>query len=214
LNYEFFFGADKNNFSIEELKSKNIYNETLAMEHHRYSKPMTPGQIGCSLSHKMIYEKIIKEDYKKVLILEDDVVPAENSIILFTEIIKELPNDWELLYLDYSKNEKPKPLKKFWYHIQKILDGLKWSHTIINNLYAKKLSNHIAVAGFHDYTDAYAVTINAAKKLLEMQTPVCYVADNLLATASSSKKINAFISAPKLFRQLSQDKTSSFDSLL
>ncbi|GEM_PF-3222042 len=73
---------------------------------------------------------------------------------------------------------------------------------------------HIFVAGFHDYTDAYAITLLEAKKLVELQSPVSYVADNLLAIASASKKLNAFISHPKLFQQLSQEQSSAFDSLL
>jgi glycosyl transferase family 25 len=84
----------------------------------------------------------------------------------------------------------------------------------MRNLYPKLISNHLSVAGFHDYTDAYAITLPGAKKLLELQSPVSYVADNLLAIASASKKINAFISHPKLFQQLSQGETSTFDSLL
>ena len=214
LNYKFFFGADKNYFSLEELKEKNIYNEHLAVEHHRYSKPMNAGQIGCALSHKNIYEEIINNGYQKTLILEDDVEPAQGSIKLFAEIIKDLPGDWELLYFDYSKNEDPKHLKKYWYHLQKIAGGIKWDHTIINNLYPKQISKHVSSAGFHDYTDAYAVTLPGAKKLLELQSPVSYIADNLLAIASASKKVKAYISHPKLFQQLSQGETSTFDSLL
>jgi glycosyl transferase family 25 len=214
LDYQFFFGADKNTFSLEDLKEKNIYNEALAVEHHRYNKPMNPGQIGCALSHKNIYEEIINKRYTKTLILEDDVEAVTKSINLFSEIIKELPADWELLYFDYSKNEDPQHLKKYWYHLQKMTGGLKWDHTIINNLYPKHFSKHLSVAGFHDYTDAYAISLSGAKKLLELQSPVSYVADNLLAVASASKKLNAFISHPKLFQQLSQGESTTFDSLL
>ena len=214
LDYQFFFGADKNNFSLEDLKEKNIYNEALAIKHHRYSKPMNPGQIGCALSHKNIYEEIINNGYTKTLILEDDVEAIIEPINLFSEIIKELPDDWELLYFDYSKNEDQQHLKKYWYHLQKIMGGLKWDHATINNLYAEHFSKHLSVAGFHDYTDAYAITLSGAKKLLELQSPVSYVADNLLAIASASKKLNAFISHPKLFQQLSQGESTTFDSLL
>ena len=214
LNYQFFFGADKNNFSIKELEEKNIYNEVLAVKHHRYNKPMNAGQIGCALSHKHIYEEILKEGYERTLILEDDVEPAEASIQLFPEIINELPADWELLYFDYVKNEENKHIKKIWYHLQKITGGLKWDHTIINNLYPKHFTKRLSVAGFHDYTDAYAITLAGAKKLQQLQSPLSYVADNLLAVASASKKIKAFISHPKIFQQLSQGESTSFDSLL
>ncbi|MEO5783458.1 MAG: hypothetical protein ABIQ07_09320 [Ginsengibacter sp.] len=98
--------------------------------------------------------------------------------------------------------------------MQKIIGGLKWDHTIINNLYPKHFGKHLSVAGFHDYTDAYAISLSGAKKLHEHQSPVSYVADNLLAVASASKKLNAFISHPKLFQQLSQGESTTFDSLL
>jgi len=214
LNYELFYGADKNDLSIEELKDKNIYNEGLAVKHHRYNKPMNAGQIGCALSHTMIYKRIINDGYNKVLILEDDVQPIHESLQFFIDITEELPDDWELLYFDYFKNEKPKPLKKLWYHLQRMAGGLKWDHTIINNLYPKNLGQHISCAGFHDYTDAYGITLSGAKKLLHLQTPVSYVADNLLAIASASKKLNAFITHPKLFNQLSQGESTTFDSQL
>lgn len=214
LHYEYFFGADKNDFSIAELTDKNIYNEALAIKHHRYSKKLNLGQICCSLSHKKVYEEIISKGYKNTLILEDDVEPVKNISNIFPQIINELPGDWELLYFDYLKNEKPQHINRYWYHIRKIAGKIKWDHDMIKNIYAKKISKHISVAGFHDYTDAYAITNEAAKKLLQLQTPVSYIADNLLAIASATKKINAFASHPKLFHQLSQGETSTFDSLL
>ena len=119
-------------------------------------------------------------------------------------VLKELPEQWELIYFDYSKNEIPNSLKQSWYHIQKRLGKLTWSHTTIDNLYPKKTSEHLSTAGFHDFTSAYAITSVGAQKLLQLQTPIAYLADNLLATACTTKLINGFISKPKLFSQLSQ----------
>lgn len=207
LNYSFFYGADKKEFSIEELKAKKIYDEAKAMQHHRYSKPMNGGQIGCARSHAMIYEDIIKNNYQKALILEDDAVPSEHGINTFTAVINELPADWEMLYLDYAKNENAPAtgfLKKIVYHLQHTLGVLKWNHQMISNLYAKKISAHIAKAGFHDYTDAYAVTNTGAKKLLQLQTPISFVADNLLAHASTNEIVKTYITLPKIFEQESQ----------
>jgi glycosyl transferase family 25 len=214
LNYEFFWGADKNNLSLQELKDKNIYNEVLAIRHNRYNKPMNAGQIGCALSHKNIYEEIITNQFKRTLILEDDVESVHEALQFFPKITNELPDHWELLYFDYSKNEKARPLKRYWYHLLRTAGGLKRDHTVIKNLYPKQFSRYLSVAGYHDYTDAYAVTLSGAKKLMEMQSPVCYAADSLLAMASASKKVNAFISHPKLFIQLSQSESSAFDSLV
>ncbi|HET7897170.1 MAG TPA: glycosyltransferase family 25 protein, partial [Flavisolibacter sp.] len=80
LNYELFYGKDKLEFSVDELKQQGIYNEDLARKHHRYGKPMPPGMIGCSWSHAEVYRRIIRDGYQKTLILEDDVVVDETQV--------------------------------------------------------------------------------------------------------------------------------------
>ena len=48
LEFSFFYGADKNNFTVEESIKKNIYNKDLTQKHHRYSKTMKHGEIACA----------------------------------------------------------------------------------------------------------------------------------------------------------------------
>ncbi|MEP7111022.1 MAG: glycosyltransferase family 25 protein [Ferruginibacter sp.] len=204
LNYEFFFGTDKQDHPVGDMIRDGIYDETLAMKNQRYHKPLTGGQICCAWSHKKVYEDIIIKGFQKVLILEDDVSAAGNIGASAHLVLNELPENWELLYMDYNKNEKTNTFKQYWYHVQKILGRLTWSHTTIQNLYPKKISEHLASAGFHDFTSAYAITAAAAQKLLYLQTPIAYTADNLLATASTTKLVNGLITLPKLFSQLSQ----------
>lgn len=212
LNYSFFFGADKNDFSIDQLKQDGIYDEVKAIRHHRYNKPMSAGQIGCSWSHKLVHMDMLQKGYEKILVLEDDVTAISEGLNEFDHIIQELPPDWELLYLDYAKNEKEHAgasLKKITYHLQHLAGALKWSHQTIANLYAKPYSAHLKHAGFHDYTDAYAITASAAKKLAGLQTPLSFVADNLLAYACTNRIVNGFISIPKVFSQESQSNKDS-----
>src|SRR5215218_3235062 len=66
LDYQFFYGKDKQKFSIEELKLKGIYDESLAKQHHRYNKPMQEGQIGCAWSHAEVYRDMIGNGYQRV----------------------------------------------------------------------------------------------------------------------------------------------------
>ena len=157
---------------------------------------------------------MLDKGYQKVLILEDDVTASEVFSEFAHQVINELPRSWELLYLDYSKNEQEDLLKKYWYHVQRFLGGLTWTHTTIQNLYPKKVTEHIATAGYHDFTSAYAITASAAKKLLQLQTPISFLADNLLATACTSKLVNGYISCPKLFSQLSQGSDKSTQSFV
>jgi glycosyl transferase family 25 len=199
LNFSFFFGADKKDLSIKELINKNIYSEELTKKHHRYSKPMMPGEIACALSHKMIYEDMLQNNYSRVLIFEDDAVPNTKNLSFIPAILSELPANCELLMWGWSKNNKTKftsSAKRIVYHIQHSLGLLKWDHSIIKNLVAKPFSAHLKKAGFHDYAHAYGITKSAAEKLIHLQTPVQYVADNLLAYAIVQNIITGYIVYP------------------
>jgi glycosyl transferase, family 25 len=202
LDYSFFFGADKNKFTVEETIQKKIFSEELTRKHHRYGKTMKPGEIACAWSHKMMYEEIITNNYNRVLIFEDDAVPDETQVKQIPEMLNEVPASCELLMWGWAKNEKNNMagrLKQFIYHFQYQLGFLKWNHRIIRNLYAQPFSKHLKKAGFHDYTYAYAVSQTGAKKLLEMQTPIQYIADNLLAHAATNEVLDSYIAYPQVF---------------
>jgi glycosyl transferase family 25 len=212
LNYGLFFGKDKQQFSIEALKASRAYDEEAAKKHHRYSKPMQSGQIGCAWSHAEVYKDILSKGHQKALILEDDVVINQKTIHFFQQTMKELPSDWELLYLGYAEREIAPPgliFKKLFYHTLRLFGAVKFSHTTINHLYPKKLSTHIAEAGYHDCTHAYAITKSAAEKLLRLQQPISFVADNLLAHAITNQLVKGYITRPQFILQQYQVGTSS-----
>jgi glycosyl transferase family 25 len=199
LNYSFFFGADKNNFITEDLIEKNIYNEELTKQHHRYTKVMKPGEIACSWSHRMMYEDMLKNNYDRILIFEDDAVPDPEMMKQIPAILSEVPKDCELLMWGWDKNGESglsSFLKRTGYNVQHKLGLLKWDHTIIKNLFAKPYSANLKKAGFHDYTYAYGITKSGAGKLLQMQTPIQYIADNLLAHAITKKIVSGYIVYP------------------
>ncbi|MBI5856204.1 MAG: glycosyltransferase family 25 protein [Sphingobacteriales bacterium] len=202
LNYSFFYGADKNKFSIEEIEAKNIFSEKLTRQHHRFSKTMKHGEIACSWSHKMIYEDMLAKNYQRILIFEDDAVPDEIMLKNIPDILKEIPEDCELLMWGWDKNGNRNiitGLRQFIYHIQHSLGRLKWDHTMISNLFAKKYSTHLKKAGFHDYTYCYAISRTAAENLIKMQTPIQYIADNLLAHAATNRVVKGYITWPQIF---------------
>ncbi len=202
LNYSFFFGADKNKFTVEEVTANKIFSEELTRKHHRFGKTMKHGEIACSWSHRMIYEDMLSKNYQRILIFEDDALPYEKSVKQIPAIINEIPGDCELLMWGWAKNGSANPytlFKQFIYHIQHQLGRLKWDQTIINNMYARKFSEHIKKAGFHDYTYAYAISRTGAEKLIKMQTPVQYIADNLLAHAVVCGIVKGYITWPQVF---------------
>ena len=199
LNYSLFFGADKNDFTVRELIEKNIYNEELASKHHRYNKTMMPGEIACAWSHKMIYEDMLKKNFNRVMIFEDDAVP-DTAVLNNVEIIlSEIPGDCELLMWGWAKNGDPgfgSSLKKISYHIQHAVGLLKWDHQVIRNMFALPYSDHLKKGGFHDFAHAYAINRAGAEKLIQMQTPIQYIADNLLAHAITRNIVSGYIVYP------------------
>ncbi|HVX50269.1 MAG TPA: glycosyltransferase family 25 protein [Chitinophagaceae bacterium] len=207
LNFNFLIGADNKDFNVDELVKKGVFDPVKAKEVHRYNKPFNMGMLGCTITHRMVYEDVVKKGYKKVLIFEDDILPSEDGLKLFPNILKELPADWEMIYFDYNKNTERTPagfIKQKFYHVQKAFGGLNLTHKTIDNLYARPYSNHLKIAGHHDFGSAYALTQSAAQKLLQLQTPIAYWSDHLLAYAASNRLVNAYLTVPKLFVQESQ----------
>lgn len=213
LDYELFFGKDKQQFSIDELKAIGVYDEDAAKKHHRYNKPMQGGQIGCAWSHAEVYKDILAKCYQRALILEDDAVINEKAISFFRQTVKELPADWELIYFGYAQREIPPTgllIKKMFYHSLRLFGAIKFSHTTINHLYPKRVSTHISLAGYHDCTHAYGLTRSGAEKLLQLQQPISFIADNLLAHAATNQIVKGYITHPQFIHQQYQlDATSA-----
>lgn len=204
LKFDFFWGADKQELTLEEAVQKGIYDEHKTKQLQRQGKALNLGELACSLSHRMVYEEMIKNNWNKVLILEDDILPLHNNMQYLPDALKELPRDWELVYLGYLKHEKVTTAlmtKQFFYKILSALGLMAWSYKMVGNLLPKPFSRHLKTAGFHDCTHAYAVTLQAAKKLLAAQTPVIYRADDLLSATIMKGELKAFVTEPKFFDQ-------------
>lgn len=204
LSFDFFWGADKQKLDVVLLEKEGIYNEAQAKKNQRQGKALNLGEIACSLSHRMLYEEMIKQQWQKVLVLEDDVLPLIDNIGALPKALQELPDGWELVYLGYLKHEQVTAglkAKQFFYKIISALGLMKWSYKMVSNLLPKPYSRHLKKAGFHDCTHAYAITLPAAKKLLAAQTPVAYRADDLLSSTIIKGELNAFVTEPKFFDQ-------------
>lgn len=202
LEYEFFFGVDKKEVSLEALIASGVYSEALTRKNHRYNKAMMPGEVACAWGHKKIYEEAIEKRYNRILIFEDDATVNMANLNNAYAVLAELPEDWEMLMWGWGENEAhtlPAKIKQSIYHIQHELGLLKWNHRIIANLFARNFSKHLKHAGFHDFTYSYAITGPAAQKLIAMQSPIQYTADNLLAHACTNEILNGFVTWPKIF---------------
>jgi GR25 family glycosyltransferase involved in LPS biosynthesis len=93
-----------NNLKIERFNA--IYGKELPNDHFDIKKYfpenhyLTPGQIGCALSHIKIWEEAYQNNYEYIFILEDDAIIPNNFIERVTPILNSLPKDWDYLSLN------------------------------------------------------------------------------------------------------------------
>lgn len=204
LTFEFFYGVDKQNLGMDIIDTNKKHYTSKTRLFYRKNRRMMPGELACSLSHRNVYNDIIENGYRRVLIFEDDVVPLIKNLSLLPEVFNELPEDWDLVYLGYTKHETITSTLRFrqWYY--KIISAVrltKWNHTMISHLLPVPFSLHLKKAGFHDCTHAYAVTASSAHQLMSLQTPVAFNSDNLLSYAVLNGHLKAFVTEPKFFDQ-------------
>lgn len=204
ISFDFFWGVDKKNITIEDAIKKSIYNEVQAKRLQRMSKPLSIGELACALSHRNLYQTIIENKWEKTLVFEDDIWPLYENIHQLQNTLEDLPADWDIVYLGYLRHENVTiklKIKQFFYKIAAALGLMKWSYKMVCNLLPKYYSLHLNKAGFHDCAHSYAISLNGAKKLLNMQTPVVYRADDLLAHAILKGEVKGFVTKPKFFDQ-------------
>ncbi len=204
LDYTFFAGVDKKSLVLDELIDEGTYDEAKTIKLNRHDKPMNTGQIGSSWSHRLVYEDMISNGFKRALILEDDISALKDGIELFENSLEELPKNWELIYFDCQKNLSRNfgtYMKQVGYHIRSFFGKIKWSHSVIKNMFARKYSENFLVAGMHDSSTAYAITLGAAKKLVPLQTPICFLPSGLLTHAATNKILNAYVYKPNTFKK-------------
>jgi glycosyl transferase family 25 len=99
-------GVYGNKLDIPNLSSDLITNEGKSDAMNNSSAlhiPLTKGAIGCALSHRKAYQKIIDDNLNSALILEDDITIDPQFMKKITQILQNCPNDYDVLFLGYHK---------------------------------------------------------------------------------------------------------------
>jgi hypothetical protein len=68
-----------------------------------FSSPLNKGELGLLLTVIKIFEDSIKNNYQKILILEDDCV-FENELLNVDLFFQSLPSDWDMIYFGGNHN--------------------------------------------------------------------------------------------------------------
>ena len=135
---------------------------------------LTPGNVGAIYSHRALLEYAKNNKFNNILILEDDVQFHENLKELFDLYIKELPEDWDILFFGANHSENNiwmrEPLIKISDHVCKII---------------KSYANHCYVVN----ETAYDLLINSLSKKNK---------PNDVLVADAQQKLNCYLFRPHL----------------
>lgn len=160
LNYEFFTAIEGECLSDEML---SWYDDNLREKTRWFPRELKKNEIACAISHLLIYEKLIKENIKAAIILEDDAVINDD----FYEIIKRqasFPKQYELLYYHHGKAKHYPKFKKFYKDYRLVHYRRQSKHSQRSIIYAS----------------AYQITREGAFKLLRHGYPITMPADIFL----------------------------------
>jgi glycosyl transferase family 25 len=198
LNWSYFWGADKKDYSATQVIEQHIYDDVAHKHTKRTSRSMNLGEVACALSHRNIYQNMLDEGHKRILILEDDVLPQPEQLQYFDRVICQLPEDWELLMLGYYGHKPPTlPYRLqrqiyLGFHYLRVANWHKVSRSWIDNICMQPYSADIHHMGKVLGTHAYAVSASAAEKFVAYQTPVHLQADRIFNYYAAQHSLNAF----------------------
>lgn len=101
IKFERFNGIDGTKLNINELKKNKVIeiHKNSFFNHNKQGRNSLKGSIGCALTHKKIWGQIINLENKNTLIFEDDVIIPKNFLKKFNSYSKQIPNDWDIIFL-------------------------------------------------------------------------------------------------------------------
>ena len=216
LRFEFFDAVDKKDLDRAQLLRDGLYDERRVRRAFRVGRDMPLGHIGCSLSHRALYNEMVAKGWDRLVVFEDDVVPREPVVANVADALRELPPSFELCYLGYWQNEvvTPRARAKQLTYVALAPFGLsRWRPGEALRLLPRPFSAHLRRAGRHMCTHADAISREGARKLAEAQTPVAYAADQLLTMLVLGGKLEAYVTSPSLFGQETLEHSAGYSGL-
>ncbi len=163
IDFEFFDAVDGRKLSDSQIK--DLYDDNKAKQ---LAFKLTRAQVGCALSHKALYQKMVSENIPEMLVFEDDVFIDEN-IELFLNTYKNFkPKNVDIILLGSVCRKFLRTQKFFsWLMLKKL--PFK-----VNNTTCRMGKSYASSGGAY----AYYITKQGAQKMIDLNSPkVCYVAD-------------------------------------
>ena len=205
LDWEFFYGVNKKNLNMDNVIEQGDYDDQRHLKIKRTSRSMSLAEIACAMSHRAIYQDIVENNYQRVLIFEDDVLPIYQNLSAFSAVVEELPDDWELLMLGYHAEKLPtfkyKIQTKIYlmYHYLHLFNWHKVSVKWINHLCLSPYKTRLYTLGKVLGTHAYALSNAGARKYMDYQETIIIQADRVFNYHDYTSVDKNFAAKQKLF---------------
>lgn len=147
-------------------------------------KRLNNAEIGCFMSHHILYKTILEEGHETSLILEDDCLFLEGYKEVVEQAMKDIPEDWDMLYLGQANYDSIK---------------IAQSPELKTRAIKENISGRLYKASRCWLTHAYVVRKKALPKLIE-GTQVLYASiDGVLADVQES--LNVYAIYPNIVKQ-------------
>jgi len=93
LTFERLEAVDGRKMSKDELEKTTIWDKSA------FFKPLSPGEVGCYLSHIAAAEKIVRENWPYALVLEDDFRLTPHFSDIISLVLRDAPKEFHIIKL-------------------------------------------------------------------------------------------------------------------
>lgn len=100
LNFEFFDAVYGKDLTEEEI-AKIDFN--FYPKKYNARKALTLGEIGCAMSHILLYEYMVKHKIEQAIILEDDAIVSLYFKQILIDVLNKVPSRREIIFFDHGK---------------------------------------------------------------------------------------------------------------
>lgn len=152
-----------------KVSDENVIKYSPELSQKTIHRNLTPGEVGCALSHIDLWKRMVKEDIAEALILEDDALIAEAMLGVLANRDK-LPKNWE--HINFTTWARVIPFGDFIYDIYRA---------------AKYRERPFSAV-------AYLLTRTGAEKLLSKVIPLCRPIDDYFSVVD----LNSFTVEPQV----------------
>jgi len=175
VEYSFFPAVDGNKLMREERRCYSL-GHAVGLK----GRPLRDQEIGCALSHVHVYEKMVAENIKELLILEDDCIFEDHFFEVLSCRESWLPSGWSLI--------------NFCMNYKFIIDAHRKP---LRDLNSSIPPLELVAVKRHKRTACYLINLHGTQQLLDIAYPIRMPADNLTSLTSMSR-LNAYTIFPFL----------------